>query len=94
MLAQVEPDAAWLERTAGIHELPEGDAGVLATNLTVPNLNYGWPEELGGRCGFAEAAAHPRGGGATGHPRLLTARCPTEPHQCGRARPPFKQVLP
>ncbi len=45
---QAGPDPAWLQHMA-LGPLPDEDSDILVGNLTVPNLAYGFPEELGGR---------------------------------------------
>ena len=41
------PNQAWLDNLGWV-QLPQIDAQMWATNVTVPNMNYGFPEELGG----------------------------------------------
>ncbi len=45
---QIQPSPEHLKAT-GLTKLPKYDCYAKAANITVPNLNLGYPEELGGR---------------------------------------------
>lgn len=71
---QVEPDRQWL-KSLGLPQLPGDDTAAQITTLTVPNLDYGYPEELGGRCASRASPQRPR----PRHnipPHVLTTRSP------------------
>ncbi len=45
---QIQPSSNYL-KAVGTKSIPDYDCGARAGKLTVPNLNLGYPEELGGR---------------------------------------------
>ncbi len=47
---QIQPSPEYL-KAAGLTHLPDWDCRAQAANITVPNLDLGYPEELGGRWG-------------------------------------------
>ncbi len=47
--SQIQPSPEHLKAT-GLKQLPAYDCNARISRITVPNLNLGYPEELGGRC--------------------------------------------
>lgn len=41
------PNKEWLDQLGWLPEIPAIDAEMWSVNITIPNMNYGYPEELG-----------------------------------------------